>query len=244
MKKLALAFVLGLAILATCPPARAMAAQNLPEDYDHPLRFIAYVAYVPGFVVDRAVLRPLTWLVTRPMVAPIFGAEADLATRPKVKTAPCHQPQAPTVEVATVPKAVEPLPKPEGVPAERRAVPEALSGAQTIYFDYDRNVIRADQLSRMEENLKLLQSRPDLRVKIVGHADERGTTEYNYSLGLRRAQSVEKYLLKNGIQTERVSVESRGEEQPADPGHNADAWAKNRRAEIKSVLTIQAQVEK
>jgi peptidoglycan-associated lipoprotein len=242
MKKLALA--LGLAILATCPSARAKAAQCLPEDYDHPLRFIAYVAHVPGYVVDRVVLRPLTWLVTRPEVAPIFGADADLDSCSKVKTKPRHRAEAPTVEVATVPTAVVPLPRPEGVPAERRAVPEILSDARAIYFDYDRNVIRADQLPSMEENLKLLQSRQDLRVKVVGHADERGTTEYNYSLGLRRAQSIEKYLLKNGIQTERVSVESRGEEQPADPGHNEAAWAKNRRAEIKSVMTIQAQVEK
>lgn len=73
----------------------------------------------------------------------------------------------------------------------------------------------------------------DANIRIEGHCDERGTSEYNLALGDRRANSAKKYLVDLGISAERLSTISYGEEKPADPGHNEAAWAKNRRDEIK-----------
>ncbi len=68
------------------------------------------------------------------------------------------------------------------------------------------------------------------KVVIEGHCDERGTAEYNMALGQRRAQETKKYLVNLGIKESRIKTISYGEERPLDPGHNEDAWAKNRRA--------------
>lgn len=104
---------------------------------------------------------------------------------------------------------------------------------QVIYFDYDKDVIRADQLPRVENNLKYLLEHPGDKVMIEGHCDERGTPEYNLNLGQRRAQAVKNYYVKNGVADGRIAIVSKGKEQPVDPGHNEAAWAKNRRAEFK-----------
>ena len=72
-------------------------------------------------------------------------------------------------------------------------------------------------------------------IKIEGHCDERGTVEYNLGLGDRRAMSVKNYLIDLGISADRIETISYGKERPVDPGHNEDAWAKNRRAEFRVI---------
>jgi peptidoglycan-associated lipoprotein len=122
---------------------------------------------------------------------------------------------------------------PEGPrPGELRPFPEL----QVIYFDYDQSNIRQDQLSRVENNLKYLQDHPNDKVLIEGHCDERGTVEYNFSLGERRASAIRDYYLKGGIPAERLAIISKGEEEPVDPGHTEAAWAKNRRCEFKRMF--------
>ncbi len=69
-----------------------------------------------------------------------------------------------------------------------------------------------------------------VKIQIEGHCDERGTAEYNLALGERRANSAKKYLVSLGIPADRLSTISYGKEMPLDPGHNEEAWAKNRRA--------------
>jgi peptidoglycan-associated lipoprotein len=71
-----------------------------------------------------------------------------------------------------------------------------------------------------------------VKIQIEGHCDERGTIEYNLALGERRANSTKRYLISLGIGDKRISTISYGEEKPLDPGHNEEAWAKNRRAHI------------
>ena len=73
---------------------------------------------------------------------------------------------------------------------------------------------------------------PQKEVVIEGHCDERGTEEYNIALGERRANSAKKYLINLGVNPSQLSTISFGEEKPADPGHNEEAWAKNRRDEF------------
>jgi peptidoglycan-associated lipoprotein len=70
---------------------------------------------------------------------------------------------------------------------------------------------------------------PSVKIQIEGHCDERGTVEYNLALGERRANSAKRYLSSLGLTVNRVSTISYGKEKPLDPGHNEEAWAKNRR---------------
>ena len=100
---------------------------------------------------------------------------------------------------------------------------------KTIHFDYDRSQIRPDQLDLIDYNLRYLVANPEVKVLIEGHCDERGTIEYNFALGHRRANAVREYFIKNGILPERLSVRSKGEEEPADAGSSDAAMAANRR---------------
>jgi peptidoglycan-associated lipoprotein len=99
-----------------------------------------------------------------------------------------------------------------------------------IRFDFDRYNIRLEDAEVLKENSALLKKYPGMRFQIEGHCDERGTGEYNLALGERRANSVKKYLVSLGIEPSRISTISYGEERPFDPGHNEEAWARNRRA--------------
>ena len=101
--------------------------------------------------------------------------------------------------------------------------------ADTVYFDFDRATIKPSETGKIEEVAKYLQANPTHAVQIEGHCDERGTEQYNLSLGERRALSVREYLVTAGIQPDRIFTISYGESRPADPGHNEAAWAKNRR---------------
>ena len=97
-----------------------------------------------------------------------------------------------------------------------------------IHFDFDKYDIRPGDALILKENAALLTKHPTVKIQIEGHCDERGTVEYNLALGERRANSTKKYLISLGISPERISTISYGEERPLDPGHNEEAWAKNR----------------
>jgi len=99
-----------------------------------------------------------------------------------------------------------------------------------IHFDFDKYDIRPGYALILKENAALLMKYPNMKIQIEGHCDERGTAEYNLALGERRATSVKKYLINLGILESRISTISYGEEKPLDPGHNEEAWTKNRRA--------------
>lgn len=101
---------------------------------------------------------------------------------------------------------------------------------QDIYFDFDKYNIRADAKETLERNAAWLKKNPNLKIQIEGHCDERGTNEYNLALGDRRAKSTRDYIISLGIAPGKISTISFGEEKPLDPGHNEEAWAKNRRA--------------
>lgn len=99
-----------------------------------------------------------------------------------------------------------------------------------IHFDFDKYDIRPGDAAILKENAEILKKYPKVKIQIEGHCDERGTNEYNLALGERRANSTKNYLISLGISSERISTISYGEEKPLDPGHNEEAWAKNRRA--------------
>src|SRR5919106_4984144 len=104
------------------------------------------------------------------------------------------------------------------------------SPLKEVYFDFDRYDLRTDARETLKSNWEWLKANPAAQVQIEGHADERGTTEYNLSLGSKRAQSVRDYLVTLGTGAERVSTISYGEEIPACREQTEECWQKNRRA--------------
>jgi peptidoglycan-associated lipoprotein len=102
--------------------------------------------------------------------------------------------------------------------------------AMVMYFELDSASLSATARGALDQAMPCLREKG--RIELQGHADERGTTDYNLALGNRRAQTVQRYLLNQGIPMDRLPVLSYGEERPADPGHNEAAWAKNRRVEM------------
>ncbi len=106
--------------------------------------------------------------------------------------------------------------------------------ASNIYFDFDKAVLRPEAKDNLKEKSDWLQDNPSFSITIEGHCDERGTSEYNLALGERRAHSAKMYLSALGIAENRIKTISYGEERPADPQHNEEAWALNRRDEFKT----------
>jgi len=102
----------------------------------------------------------------------------------------------------------------------------------TIYFDFDKYNIKAGEKANLDLNAKWLKLNNGVRIRIEGHADERGETEYNLALGDKRARTVSKYLGDMGVSSSRLTTVSYGEEKPAVNGHDESAWSKNRRAEF------------
>lgn len=101
-----------------------------------------------------------------------------------------------------------------------------------IYFDFDTARIRAEFSEVLAAHARRLGAKGDLDVRLEGHADERGSREYNIGLGERRAQAVRQALMLQGVGSVQITTVSYGEEQPAAGGSDEDAWAANRRVEI------------
>ncbi|MDT8340440.1 MAG: peptidoglycan-associated lipoprotein Pal [Longimicrobiales bacterium] len=121
----------------------------------------------------------------------------------------------------------------EAEAARERAIAAARATLQeAVYFDYDESAIRADAEQSLRAKLEILRANPSLRVRIEGHADERGSTEYNLALGTRRAEAVRQFFTSFGIDAGRFAITSYGEERPAAQGSDEQAWARNRRAEF------------
>jgi peptidoglycan-associated lipoprotein len=99
----------------------------------------------------------------------------------------------------------------------------------TVYFDYDSSEIRSDFNDMLRAHARQLAQNPNLRVRLEGHADERGSREYNIALGERRAQAVRQVLQLQGASSAQLSTVSYGEEKPVELGHDDASWAKNRR---------------
>jgi len=105
---------------------------------------------------------------------------------------------------------------------------------QTVYFDFDRAVIRDDQKPSMRANTTAVEEHSEWRIIVLeGNTDERGTEEYNLALGERRASSVKQYLVNAGVPASRIDTVSFGESKPAVQGHDEAAWRWNRRADFR-----------
>jgi len=107
----------------------------------------------------------------------------------------------------------------------------ALAGS-TVHFDFDSSVVKAAEKPNVDAVAAALKSDTAAKLLIEGHCDERGTEEYNRSLGERRALALRESLATMGVDPMRVKTISYGEDKPADPGHDESAWRKNRRGEF------------
>ena len=103
---------------------------------------------------------------------------------------------------------------------------------RTIYFEFDSAKLTEESIAILETHGNFVASNGTVEVRLEGHADERGSREYNIALGDRRAQSVRRVLLFQGASSDQIETVSYGEEQPAVEGHNEQAWAMNRRVEL------------
>jgi len=102
-----------------------------------------------------------------------------------------------------------------------------------FYFEFDKAVLTAEARAALRLHAEWLKAHPAVNIRLEGHADERGTREYNMALGERRANSVRDFLVQEGVDASVMEVISYGEESPAVLGSNEAAWAKNRRVEMK-----------
>ena len=109
----------------------------------------------------------------------------------------------------------------------------AVSNQRVVYFDFDSFVVKDEYRSLIENHAKRLNNKKTLALSLEGHADERGGREYNLALGQKRAEAVAKSLTLLGVAANQVEPVSFGKERPADTGHNEEAWAKNRRVELR-----------
>lgn len=112
---------------------------------------------------------------------------------------------------------------------------EAMAGMENIYFAFDQFTLSSEARKTLADNANYLKAHGGAQIVIEGHCDERGSDEYNLALGESRALAAKEYLVSLGIAANRISVISYGEEKPAVMGQNEEAWAKNRRAEFKTV---------
>jgi peptidoglycan-associated lipoprotein len=117
----------------------------------------------------------------------------------------------------------------QGDPLEN---PNSMLASRVIYFDFDQSTVRADYLDVISAHADYLAANPQVVVRLEGHADERGTREYNLGLGENRANSVRSLMMAQGVADNQILVVSYGEERAAAYEHNEEAWALNRRVEL------------
>lgn len=121
----------------------------------------------------------------------------------------------------------------QGVASGAQSAKDLAMQATVVYFDFDRSNVRPDAYDVLKAHAAYLSANPSASVRLEGHADERGTREYNLALGERRGKAAASYLTANGASSSQIEVVSYGEERPAAEGHSESSWAQNRRVELK-----------
>jgi peptidoglycan-associated lipoprotein len=136
----------------------------------------------------------------------------------------------PVVEPTTVGEPSKPKPVPVEVP---EPVQRMARNFERVFFEYDANTLTAEGKAALDANAAIMSEFSSITLEIQGHADERGTTDYNIALGQKRSDAAVKYLLAKGISASRVKSISYGEERPLDGQSSEQAWSTNRRVEFR-----------
>lgn len=171
-----------------------------------------------SFIFSAAAL--LAGCSSAPMTAPV--ASANDATPVSASTAGgagANSAAASTVASVTIPAYLDPK--------------NELSTKRSVYFDYDDFSIKKDYVAVVERHGKFLAANPKVAIKVEGHTDERGGTEYNLALGQKRAEATVRALMVYGVKDAQLEAVSWGKESPKATGHDESAWAQNRRADLQ-----------
>jgi peptidoglycan-associated lipoprotein len=152
------------------------------------------------------------------------------ACKKEVAVAPMGEPAMPAAPAA------------DAAGARVEAIATLRKNFQKVYFDLDSAELNEPSKSALAANAAILGEYPRLSIEVQGHADERGTTDYNLALGQRRASAVRNLLIEEGVSPKRVKLASYGEEKPVATGANESSWSQNRRAEFRIVDGADASV--
>ena len=157
--------------------------------------------------------------VARPIPPPPAAAPETMPSRPPAPPEPVRESPIPPEPIAS-----DPLTSTDIDLINKN------SPFQPVFYAFDSAEVEGDAQKVLNANAEILRKYPTWVITIEGHADERGTAEYNLALGERRATAARTYLVSLGIPADRLKTVSYGKEFPFDPGHDEAAWAKNRRA--------------
>lgn len=167
------------------------------------------------------------WMLSMLIMA---GCSKKVTKTPAINQEPMKKPIETMQPEKTFEEEMEMIP-------EEKARPTNILNFNNINFDYDKYELTPSARDILSQHARILKQNPDVKIRIEGHCDERGTIEYNLALGERRANAVKTYLVKYGLNENRFSTISYGKERPLDNNRTPDAWVKNRRAAF--VITYQ-----
>lgn len=161
-----------------------------------------------------------------------FGACKKKTTAVAPQPTPVQPQPAPPTRAETPPAP----PKPDNS-AEVAARIAAARGTvlKTIYFEYDADELRDDAKAILDAKIAVLAANPQLRVRVSGHCDDRGSDEYNIALGRRRSEAAKRYLTDHGVDASRIETTTFGRERPAVQGSGEETWSQNRRDEFEII---------
>ena len=171
----------------------------------------------------------------KPVIEPDPTSDVEEPPKPVIKDSP-----KPVIEDSPKPVIEEP-PKPVIKDSPKPVVTEdpvkvpLIIVIKNVQFEFDKSNITSDYKNELKRTLSEQDNKDKVKLLVVGHADERGSNEYNLALGERRAYAVKSYLISLGFVASNIKVISYGEEKPLDMNHTESAWAKNRRAETNVV---------
>lgn len=162
--------------------------------------------------------------------------KAGVAVCALATLAACASPKPPPAPTPAPPPAAEPPPpSPPPAPAPKPVGPVpgseqdfVVNAGDRVYFDFDQFAVRPEGRTVLDAQAAWLTRYPQVIVRIEGNCDERGTREYNFALGARRAESIKDYLVSRGVSPARITTISYGKEKPIDAGAGEEAWAHNR----------------
>ncbi len=164
---------------------------------------------------------------------PLFAAACKKKPPQVAPTVQTEQPPARPVD--NTPTRTPPTSTVDPNDAIKKAAAARALVLETIYFDYDAAELRSDAQATLTAKLPVLTANPQIKIRINGHTDERGSDVYNIALGKRRAEMAKRFLTDRGIDASRIETFSFGRERPVQSGSTEDAWAKNRRDEFEII---------
>ncbi len=167
---------------------------------------------------------------THRLLMPVLGLA--LATAACGGKKPPEAPE-PVAEAPVPPPAPTPAPTPVAAPVAAAPDTRRSTLEERIHFALDRSDLSPEARTLLAAKVEILRSVPELTLRIDGHADERGSDEYNLALSQRRAAEAKRFLMQRGIDAARLTTVGHGEERPLDPSSSETAWSMNRRADFQ-----------